>query len=169
VFLAGQINASSNPFRLTKKVAITLRSTIRVLPGPRTLTFAEISPISTSNAELAGLFARVCLCNGFAEPSAPLRGLCLCRRNCVSRKERLWFEETQFGYVAIEWKGRVSGAGGTIQPAVCESGDAHAVGKAHFSIRERLHDFVLFIANAGLRSDEALRLEDRDVSIVADA
>lgn len=33
---------------------------------------------------------------------------------------------------------------------------------------EQLHDFVLFMANTGLRPDEALRLEFRDVSIVKD-
>ena len=35
-------------------------------------------------------------------------------------------------------------------------------------IREQLHDFVLFMANTGLRPDEAARLEFRDVAIVAD-
>ncbi len=33
---------------------------------------------------------------------------------------------------------------------------------------EQLHDFVLFMANTGLRPDEAIRLEYRDVSIVLD-
>jgi len=33
---------------------------------------------------------------------------------------------------------------------------------------EQLHDFVLFIGNTGLRSDEAKRLEYRDVNIVKD-
>jgi integrase len=33
---------------------------------------------------------------------------------------------------------------------------------------EQLHDFVLFMANTGLRPDEALRLEHRDVAIVFD-
>jgi integrase len=33
---------------------------------------------------------------------------------------------------------------------------------------EQLHDFVLFMANTGLRPDEALRLEHRDASIVDD-
>ena len=33
---------------------------------------------------------------------------------------------------------------------------------------ERLHDFVLFMANTGLRPDEAARLEFRDVAIVTD-
>lgn len=33
---------------------------------------------------------------------------------------------------------------------------------------EQLHDFVLFMANTGLRPDEALRLEYRDVTIVYD-
>jgi len=35
-------------------------------------------------------------------------------------------------------------------------------------IREQLHDFVLFMANTGLRPDEAARLEYRDVAIVTD-
>jgi integrase len=33
---------------------------------------------------------------------------------------------------------------------------------------EQLHDFVLFMANTGLRPDEAMRLEFRDVTIVED-
>ncbi|MGH9442559.1 MAG: tyrosine-type recombinase/integrase [Thermoanaerobaculia bacterium] len=33
---------------------------------------------------------------------------------------------------------------------------------------EQLHDFVLFMANTGLRPDEAMRLQFRDVAIVAD-
>ena len=33
---------------------------------------------------------------------------------------------------------------------------------------EELHDFVLFMANTGLRPDEAIRLEHRDVSVVKD-
>lgn len=33
---------------------------------------------------------------------------------------------------------------------------------------EQLHDYVLFLANTGLRSDEAARLEYRDVTIVDD-
>ncbi len=33
---------------------------------------------------------------------------------------------------------------------------------------EQLHDFVLFMANTGLRPDEALRLEHRDVAVVED-
>jgi integrase len=35
--------------------------------------------------------------------------------------------------------------------------------------REQLHDYVLFMANTGLRPDEAMRLEYRDVQIVRDA
>jgi integrase len=35
-------------------------------------------------------------------------------------------------------------------------------------LREQLHDYVLFVANTGLRPDEAARLEFRDVAIVAD-
>lgn len=34
--------------------------------------------------------------------------------------------------------------------------------------REQLHDYVLFMANTGLRPDEAARLEYRDVAIVTD-
>lgn len=34
---------------------------------------------------------------------------------------------------------------------------------------EQLHDYVLFMANTGLRPDEAARLEHRDVAIVKDA
>ena len=34
---------------------------------------------------------------------------------------------------------------------------------------EQLHDYVLFMANTGLRPDEAARLEYRDVSVVKDA
>ncbi len=37
------------------------------------------------------------------------------------------------------------------------------------SASENLHDFILFMVNTGLRPDEALRLEYRDVSIVTDA
>lgn len=33
---------------------------------------------------------------------------------------------------------------------------------------EQLHDYVLFMANTGLRPDEAKRLEYRDVTIVDD-
>ncbi len=33
---------------------------------------------------------------------------------------------------------------------------------------EQLHDYVLFMANTGLRPDEALRLEYRDVAVVRD-
>lgn len=35
-------------------------------------------------------------------------------------------------------------------------------------LREQLHDYVLFMANTGLRPDEAARLEYRDVAIVTD-
>ena len=38
----------------------------------------------------------------------------------------------------------------------------------HKKIREDLHDYVLFMANTGLRPDEAARLEFRDVAIVTD-
>jgi len=40
--------------------------------------------------------------------------------------------------------------------------------KNHLARYEQLHDFVLFMANTGLRPDEALRLEFRDVAIVTD-
>jgi integrase len=41
--------------------------------------------------------------------------------------------------------------------------------KARYKVNgEDLHDFVLFMANTGLRPDEAYRLEFRDVSIVSD-
>lgn len=40
--------------------------------------------------------------------------------------------------------------------------------KRYFWECEQLHDFVLFMANTGVRPDEALRLEFRDVSIVKD-
>lgn len=40
--------------------------------------------------------------------------------------------------------------------------------KNHHARYEQLHDFVLFMANTGLRPDEALRLEFRDVAIVTD-
>ena len=35
-------------------------------------------------------------------------------------------------------------------------------------IREQFHDYVLFMANTGLRPDESARLEFRDVAIVTD-
>jgi integrase len=35
-------------------------------------------------------------------------------------------------------------------------------------LREQLHDYVLFMANTGLRPDEAARIEFRDVAIVTD-
>ncbi len=38
----------------------------------------------------------------------------------------------------------------------------------HKKLREQLHDYVLFMANTGLRPDEAGRLEYRDVAIVTD-
>jgi len=38
----------------------------------------------------------------------------------------------------------------------------------HRSLWEDLHDYILFMANTGLRPDEAARLEYRDVSIVTD-
>jgi integrase len=34
---------------------------------------------------------------------------------------------------------------------------------------EKLHDWVLFMVNTGLRPDEAKRLEDRDIAVVSDA
>jgi integrase len=46
---------------------------------------------------------------------------------------------------------------------------AHAPKQEQFRSQcEQLHDFVLFMANTGLRPDEALRLEYRDVKIVTD-
>jgi integrase len=36
------------------------------------------------------------------------------------------------------------------------------------AVNEKLHDYVLFMANTGLRPDEAARLEFRDVAIVTD-
>lgn len=41
-------------------------------------------------------------------------------------------------------------------------------GKQWAGEREQLHDYVLFMANTGLRPDEASRLEFRDVAIVTD-
>lgn len=38
----------------------------------------------------------------------------------------------------------------------------------HRSVWEDLHDYILFMANTGLRPDEAARLEYRDVTIVED-
>jgi hypothetical protein len=35
-------------------------------------------------------------------------------------------------------------------------------------LREQFHDYVLFMANTGLRPDESARLEFRDVAIVTD-
>jgi hypothetical protein len=35
------------------------------------------------------------------EPSDPFQGLRLCPQNSVSRKQRLWFEETQFENVRL--------------------------------------------------------------------
>lgn len=40
--------------------------------------------------------------------------------------------------------------------------------KRHKAVWEDLHDYILFMANTGLRPDEAGRLEYRDVSIVED-
>ena len=41
-----------------------------------------------------GYLARFCLCNGVFEPSQPIRPLCLCPQNSVSRQRRLRFEES---------------------------------------------------------------------------
>ncbi len=43
-----------------------------------------------------------------------------------------------------------------------------AVGKHYAPARLQLHDYVLFMANTGLRPDEANRLEYRDVEVVKD-
>jgi integrase len=44
----------------------------------------------------------------------------------------------------------------------------HPANERHRWACEQLHDFVLFMANTGLRPDEAMRLEYRDVKIVQD-
>lgn len=44
----------------------------------------------------------------------------------------------------------------------------NAIGKKRKWGAEQLHDYVLFMANTGLRPDEANRLQYRDVSIVDD-
>jgi integrase len=44
----------------------------------------------------------------------------------------------------------------------------HPLNNRHRQSCEQLHDFVLFMANTGLRPDEAYRLQYRDVSIVKD-
>jgi integrase len=47
---------------------------------------------------------------------------------------------------------------------------ARAPKKARWKwVSEQMHDYVLFVANTGLRPDEAARLEFRDVEIVKDA
>ena len=74
-------------------------------------------PVLGTSAELAGFFARACLCKGVLELSGLFRGLCLCPRNSVSRKQRFQFEETRFKCAAIGWEGQAFGAGGTIRPA----------------------------------------------------
>ncbi len=40
--------------------------------------------------------------------------------------------------------------------------------KRHRTVWEDLHDYILFMANTGLRPDEAARLEYRDVTVVTD-
>ncbi len=46
---------------------------------------------------------------------------------------------------------------------------AHEPKRARYKFEsEQLHDFVLFMANTGLRPDEAMRLQFRDVTIVED-
>jgi integrase len=40
--------------------------------------------------------------------------------------------------------------------------------KRHRTVWEDLHDYILFMANTGLRPDEAARLEYRDVTLVTD-
>jgi integrase len=44
----------------------------------------------------------------------------------------------------------------------------HPLNNRHRKSCEQLHDFVLFMANTGLRPDEAFRLEYRDVTIAKD-
>lgn len=46
---------------------------------------------------------------------------------------------------------------------------AHPLRKNHKWSGRQLHDYVLFMANTGLRPDEAARLEYRDVKVVNDA
>jgi integrase len=45
---------------------------------------------------------------------------------------------------------------------------AHPLNNRHRQSCEQLHDFVLFMANTGLRPDEAFRLQYRDVTIAKD-
>jgi hypothetical protein len=89
---------------------ITACLQVRVLPAPpRTPTLPEISRFSATSAELGGFFARACLCKGVLELSGLFRGLCLCPRNSVSRKQRFQFEETRFECAAIGWQGQAFG------------------------------------------------------------
>ena len=107
VDLCGQVSA-----------LITAWLEVRVLPGPpRILVLMEISPNPAISPELAGIFARARLCKGVLELSGLFRGLCLCPRNSVSRKQRFQFEEMRFEGAAIGWEGQAFGAGGTIRMA----------------------------------------------------
>src|ERR1700722_10894687 len=68
---------------------------------PRAPTLNRDFPVLGTSAELAGSFARACLCKGVLELSGLFRGLCLCPRDSVSRKQRFQFEETRFECAAI--------------------------------------------------------------------
>ena len=59
------------------KAPITAWLEVQVLPGPpRILVLTESSPNPATSAELAGFFARACLCVGVLELSGLFRGLC---------------------------------------------------------------------------------------------
>jgi hypothetical protein len=47
------------------------------------------------------------LCDGVPGSSGRFRGICLCPQNSVSRKQRLWFEETRFEYRSVGSLGSV--------------------------------------------------------------
>ena len=65
---------------------------------------------------------------------------------------RAWFSPQEYKQLYQATRTRAKSAKGPFQKAV----------------REQLHDFVLFMANTGLRTDEAARIEYRDVAIVTD-
>jgi hypothetical protein len=80
---------------------------VRVLASPpRSPSRTEISRFSRTAPNVRGCLARFCPCNGVFEPSQPLRPLCLCPKNSVSRQRRLRFDETRFECVIIEQGGR---------------------------------------------------------------
>jgi len=67
-------------------------------------------------------------------------------------EHRLWFSPTEY-------------------KELYKATGAYAKNPAHEHIRwsaEQVHDYVLFMANTGLRPDEASNLEHRDVQIVLD-